>query len=152
LREQIAVRYAITAMFVRFRQQSGRLQASLMRTWRVSGKMHSEHIGSLGTVDADVSVRERLAFWAKLPERLVRLGNRVGPEEHPKIYGALHVRIPMVTPEEQRAIQEENTKDDERFWNTLPDLNASSIEGRKALIARAVSERIESWEGFPNRL
>jgi hypothetical protein len=80
-----------------------------MRTWRVSGKMHSEHIGSLGTVDADVSVRERLAFGAKLPERLVRLGNRVGPEEHAKIYGALHVRIPMVTPEEQRGRSKRRT-------------------------------------------
>ena len=130
-------------MFVRFRQQGGRLQASLMRSWRVSGKMHSEHIGSLGTVDAEVSISERLAFWTKLPARLARLGNRVGPEEHAKIYGALHARIPMVTPAEQRAIQEENAKGDERFWDTLRDLNASSIEGRKALIAEAEAENAE---------
>jgi hypothetical protein len=55
-------------MFVRFRQQHRRLQANLMQTRRVAGKMQSEHIASLGTVDADVSARERLAFWAKLPE------------------------------------------------------------------------------------
>jgi hypothetical protein len=108
-----------------------------MRIWRVSGKMHSEHIGSLGTVDAEVSTRERLAFWTKLPARLARLGNRVVPEEHGKICGALHARIPMVTPAEQRAIQEENAKGDERLWDALRDLNASSIEGSKALIAKA---------------
>jgi hypothetical protein len=68
-------------MFVRFRQQGRRLQASLMQTWRVSEKMQSEHIASLGSVDAEASVRQRLAFWAKLPERLARLGNRVGPDD-----------------------------------------------------------------------
>ena len=103
-------------MFVRFRQQGRRLQASLMQTRRVSGKMRSEHIASLGSVDAEVSVRERLAFWAKLPERLARLGNRVGPDDQAKVYAALHARIPMVTPDEQRAIQEANAEGDERFW------------------------------------
>jgi hypothetical protein len=78
--EQKAIRYAST-MFVRFRQQGRRLQASLMQTRRVAGTMRSEHIASLGSVDAEVSVRERLAFWAKLPQRLARLGNRVGPAE-----------------------------------------------------------------------
>ena len=87
-----------------------------MQTRRASGKIRGEHIASLGSVDADASVRERLAFWVKLPERLARLGNRVGAEEHAKTYAAPHARIPMVTPEEQRAIQEENAKDDERFW------------------------------------
>ena len=82
-----------------------------MHTRRVAGKMQSEHIASLGTVAADVSVRERLAFWAELPARLARLGNRVGVEDHAKIYGALHARIPMVTPEEQRDLQAENAKD-----------------------------------------
>ena len=84
-----------------------------------------------------MSVRERLSFWAKLPERLARLGNRVGPEEHGKIYGALHARIPMVTPDDQRAIQEENAKDDERFWDTMHDVNVGMVEGHKALIATA---------------
>jgi hypothetical protein len=42
-------------MFVRFQQQ-GRLQPSLMQTRRVDGKVRSEHIASLGSVDADVSV------------------------------------------------------------------------------------------------
>ena len=124
-------------MFVRFRQQGRRLQASLTRTWRASGRMHTEHVASLGAVDVDVSVRERLAFWAKLPGRLDRLGNRVAAAEHGKIYGVLHARIPMVTPDEQRAVQEGNFKEDERFWDTMRDLNAASVEEHKSLIASA---------------
>jgi hypothetical protein len=130
-------------MFVRFRHQGRRLQPSLMQTRRVDGKVRSEHIASLGSVDADMSVRERIAFWAKLPGRLDRLGNRVGADEHGKIYGALHDRIPMVTPEEQRAVQEENAKDDERFWDAMRDIGASNVEGHKALIARAETKIAE---------
>src|SRR5271155_5445460 len=124
-------------MFVRFRQQGRRLQASLIHTQRVAGKMQSEHIASLGSVGADVSVRERLTFWAELPGRLARLGNRVGPDDQPKIYSALHARIPMVTPDEQRALQAENAKYDEQFWGGIRDLNASGVEQHKSLIASA---------------
>lgn len=108
-----------------------------MLTRRVAGKTRSEHIASLGSVDAHVSVRGRLAFWSKLPAVLERLGNRVGPDGRGKFYGALHARIPMVTPDDQRSIQEENAKDDERFWDGLHDMNASLAEGYKAHIAKA---------------
>jgi hypothetical protein len=91
-------------MFVRFRRQANRLQASLIETRRAGGKIVAEHIGALGSVDTAVSIRGRFAFWAKLPGRFARLGNRVGLDEHPKLYAALHARIPMVTAEEQRAI------------------------------------------------
>lgn len=60
-------------MFVRFRRQ-----------------VVAEHIGTLGSVDGGMSVRERIAFWAKLPGRLAALGNRVGPDEHAKLYAANH--------------------------------------------------------------
>jgi hypothetical protein len=124
-------------MFVRFRVQYRRLQASLVESKRRDGKMVAEHIGGLGSVDSDLSVRERLTFWAKLPARLAKLGNRVGPDDHAKIYGALHARIPMVTPDEQRALQEENAKGDERFWEAMEGMAAGQIEGTKALIATA---------------
>jgi hypothetical protein len=129
--------YHTTTIFVRFRLQGNRLQASLAQSRRAAGKVQAEHIGALGSVDASVSVRSRLAFWAKLPQRLAALGNRLGSDEHPKIYAALHGRIPMVTAEEQRAVQEENFKDDERFWDTMWDLNAASAEEHKSLIATA---------------
>ena len=104
---------------------------------------HRAHREPRWSVDADVSVRERLAFWAKLPDRLARLGNRVRPDEHGKIYGALHAHIPMVTPDEQRAIQEENAKDDERFWEAMRDMDASMVEGHKALIVTAEAKIAE---------
>jgi hypothetical protein len=59
-------------MFVRFRRQGNRLQASLAQSRRAAGKVHAEHIGALGSVDAEVSVRARLAF---LSLELIRLGS-----------------------------------------------------------------------------
>jgi hypothetical protein len=126
-------------MFVRFRQQVARLQVSVVENRRISGKVRHEHIGALGSVDAAVSIRERLKFWAQLPERLTRLGNRIGAEELPAIYATLHARIPMVTPEEQRAIQEANAKDDERFWDAMRDISVSNIEGHKRVIASSAA-------------
>ena len=124
-------------MFVRFRQQGNRLQASLVQNRRAAGKVQAEHIGALGSVDAAVSIRERLAFWAKLSGRLASLGNRVGPDEHAKLYPAIHARIPMVTSDEQRAIQEENAKDEESFWGAMRDINAASAADHKRLVASA---------------
>jgi hypothetical protein len=124
-------------MYVRFRRQANRVQASIVETRRVDGKVVAEHIGALGSVDAAVSLRERIAFWTKLPGRLASLGNRVGPDEHAKLYAALYARIPMPTLDEQRSIQEENAKDAERFWDAMHDISASAIEGHNALIAKA---------------
>jgi hypothetical protein len=124
-------------MFVRFRQSRDRLQASLIETRRVAGKVRHEHIASFGAVDAPPSIRERLAFWARLPERLARLANLIDGDAESKIYAAIHARIPMVTPHEQRSLQEENAKADERFWLSLRDMHAESVEGHKGLIAAA---------------
>src|SRR5579872_7070329 len=54
-------------------------------------------------------MRKLLKKYAFVPERLV--GNRVGENDHSAIYATLHAGIPMVTPDEQRAVQEENAKD-----------------------------------------
>jgi hypothetical protein len=126
-------------MFVRFRQSRNRLQASLIETRRDGRKVRHEHIASFGVVDVPPSIRERLAFWAKLPHRLDRLTNRIDGEAVAKIYAAIHTRIPMVTADEQRSLQEENTKADERFWSSLRDMHAEAVEGHKGLIA--TSER-----------
>ena len=76
-------------MFVRFRQSRNRLQASLIETRRVAGKVRHDHIGSFGAVDVPPSIRERLAFWARLPERLARLANRIDDDAVGKIYAAM---------------------------------------------------------------
>lgn len=52
--------FEATTMFVRFRLQGNRLQASLAQSRRAGGKVRAEHIGALGSVDAGVSVRARL--------------------------------------------------------------------------------------------
>jgi hypothetical protein len=111
-----------------------------MQTRRMAGKMQSEHIASLGTVDAEVSVRERLTFWIEIEERLARLGNRVGPDDRDRIIAALGARIPFLTPDDLRAVQEENAKDDERIWTGIRDMNAAAVEGYKGLIAAAEKE------------
>ena len=91
-------------MFVRFRTQRNRLQASLVETRRVAGKVVAKHLRGLGSVDADLSVRERGIFWAKLPEQLDRIGDWIGPTECEKICAMLDARIPMITSEEQHSI------------------------------------------------
>jgi hypothetical protein len=94
-------------MFVRFRRQGGRFQASVVETRRVSGRVVADHLGGLGSVDAELSIRERAAFWAALPERLDQIGNWIGPDQRAKLLAALRARIPMVTPEEQSSTRPE---------------------------------------------
>jgi hypothetical protein len=106
-------------------------------TQRVNGKVQTEHIAALGSIDAAMSVGERLAFWAKLPERLARLGNRVGPNDQAKIYAALNNRIPMVTSDEQRAAQEEYFTDEVQIAETIRDMAEGSVVGHKRVVAKA---------------
>ena len=53
-----------------------RLQASLVETRRIDGKVRHEHIAGLGSVEMPLSVEGRLAFWQR-HERLAKLSNRV---------------------------------------------------------------------------
>ena len=129
--------YHATTMFVRFRQTKTRLQASLIETRRIDGKVRHEHIASLGSVDEPPSVDGRIAFWQRLHERLGKLSNRLDAAAQAKVMAAVHARIPMVTADEQRALQLENAKDDLRFWDALADMHASTVEGNKGLAAAA---------------
>jgi hypothetical protein len=94
-------------MFVRFRTKGQRLQASLVETRRAAGKVVTKHLGGLGSVDADLSVRERRDFWDKLPERLDRIGDWIGPDECEQICAMLGTRIPMIMSEEPLIMSEE---------------------------------------------
>jgi hypothetical protein len=124
-------------MFVRFRQSRHRLQASLIATKRVGGKVCNEHIASLGSVDVPPSIRSRLTFWAKLHGRLATLDNRLDAEAQAKILSGIHARIPMVTPDEQRSLQMENAKADEEFWSLLREMGTEQIAGHKGVIQSA---------------
>jgi hypothetical protein len=133
-------------MFVRFRQSSSRrLDLSLVEARRSNGKVKQEHVASLGSIFLPPSVADRIAFWARLHERLARLSNRIGGDMHGKILGSVHARIPMPTAEEQRALQLENAKADAKFWGSLEDLHAGNIESHKVLVAGA-NQRIAEAE------
>jgi len=123
-------------MFVRFRQAGHRLQASLIETRRVDGKVRHEHIASLGSIMLPPSVADRIAFWQRLHERLGKLSNRVDAETHGRVLGAVHARVPMVTADEQRSLQLENAKADARFWENLADMHGATVEDHKGLAAR----------------
>jgi hypothetical protein len=127
-------------MFVRFRQTAYRLQVSLVENRRVNGKVRYEHVASLGSVEDPPSVAARLAFWKSLHERLARLSNRVGPDMQATIFGKVHQRIPMVTADEQRALQLENAKADEQFWGSMQGMNEDMALGHKAAVA--ASEKV----------
>jgi hypothetical protein len=130
-------------MFVRFRQNNSRLQVSLVETSRIDGKVRHEHIASMGSVDVLPSVEDRLAFWQRLHERLAKLSNRVDATAQAKILGDIHARIPMVTLDEQRALQLRNAEADERFWSSLHDMHEEKVVGHKQLVATAERTIVE---------
>ena len=134
-----ATAYA-TTMFVRFRQQGHRLQASLMQTRREAGAIKSEHVASLGSVGLDVTIRDRLDFWKYVEPRLDRLANRIGPDERAKIIDALDARIPVLTDDDLRSVQEDNAKHDQKFWGDVRDTNADVAARHRSIIARAEEE------------
>jgi hypothetical protein len=91
-------------MFVRFRQSGRRLHLRLVETRRINGKVRQEHFASLGSIEIPQTIPDRIAFWQQLHERLARLANRLTGEAQGKVLAAVHARVPMVTPDEQRAL------------------------------------------------
>jgi hypothetical protein len=124
-------------MFTRFRQSRSRLQVSLLETRRIEGKVRNEHVASLGSVEMPQTVEARLVFWQRLHERLARLSNRVDAARQGKILAGIHARIPMVTLDEQRALQLENAEADERLWTSLLDIGHSQVSGHKEIVSTA---------------
>jgi hypothetical protein len=123
-------------MFVRFRQSGHRLQVSLAESRRVDGRVRHDHVASFGSVIEPPSVAERIDFWQRLNERFAKLSNRIDAAMQGKILGEVHARIPMVTVEEQRALQLENAQADEKLWAGLHDISQGLVDGHKALKAR----------------
>ena len=92
-------------MLVRFRETAAGLQGSLVETRRIDGKVRYEHVASFGSVPASPSVADRIAFWRRVYETLAELADRIDAETQGKIISAVHSRIPIVTPNEQRALR-----------------------------------------------
>jgi hypothetical protein len=130
-------------MFARFRESPRRLQVSVVETRRVEGKVRHEHVASLGSIGLPLSVPDRIEFWLRLHERLMRLSNRIDGSTQIKVLDAIHARIPMVTPDEQRALQIENAEADARLWGSLHDMHQEQVEGHKGLagkVERTIAE------------
>src|ERR1700691_2218521 len=125
---------AIT-MSTGYRQLLRRLQVSIVATRRDGGKVRHEHIASLGSVDGQLSVADRVAFWKRVHDRLARLSNRIDPAMQGRLLGELHARIPMPTVDEQNSLKLENAKADERFWSGLHDMHEITAIKQKDLIA-----------------
>jgi hypothetical protein len=121
-------------MFVRFRQNRSRLQVSLIETRRVSGKVRHDHVASLGSVIQPATVADRVTFWSSLHERMTRLSNRIDAAAQGKIMGEVHARVPMPTPDEQRALQLENARVEAERWSAVGDFTGSDVASREKLI------------------
>jgi hypothetical protein len=134
-------------MFVRFRSTARRLELALAETRRIGGKVKQEHVASLGSIPLPLTVGGRIAFWAQLHARLARLANRISGDDHNKILGAVHARVPIPTADEQRELQLENAKKDASFWGTLHGMHAAGIEQSKALSATAEKLNTKSAAG-----
>jgi hypothetical protein len=92
-------------MLVRFRQTAAGLQCSLVETHRIDGAVRYEQVANLGSVSAPPSVADRLGFWRRVYETLAELASRIDADTQGKIISAVHSRIPIVTPNEQRALR-----------------------------------------------
>ena len=73
-------------------------------------------------------------------ERTARLSNRLSPEALNKVLGDIHARVPMPTPDEQRALQLENAKVDAEQWSAIRDMKASTMADRQKLVARVETQ------------
>ena len=92
-------------MLIRFRQTAAGLQCSLVETRRIDGAVRYEQVASLGSVPASPSVADRIALWRRVYETLAELASRIDADTQGKIISAVHSRIPIVTPNEQRALR-----------------------------------------------
>ena len=119
-------------MFVRFRQTQTRLQASLIETRRVGGKVRHDHIAALGSVSDRPTMADRVEFWKAIHERLAKLSNRIMPDDHGKVLAAIHARVPMVTLDEQRQLQRENAEADAKFWSSVSDIFSATVNDQMA--------------------
>jgi hypothetical protein len=124
-----------TTMFVRFRKSGCRLHLRLVENRRINGKVRQEHFASLGSIEIPQTIPDRLAFWQQLHERLARLANRLTGEAQGKVLAAVHARIPMVTPDEQHALQLENAEADANFWEGLHGAQTATVNDHKGLAA-----------------
>ena len=126
-------------MFVRFRNSRARLQVSIVEPRRAAGKVRAEHVAGLGAIAQPATVIDRVQLWQSLHQRLAALANRI-PDPSP-ILAAVHERIPLSTPDEQRAAMLEAAEADARLWETLRDPHQSTADDHEPLPAMPSARR-----------
>jgi hypothetical protein len=60
------------------------------------------------------------------------------PDDHGKLLGAIHARVPMVIVDEQQAEQMETAESEVRFWNGMRDMSKASADDQRSLAAMAM--------------
>jgi hypothetical protein len=133
-------------MFVRFRQSGSRIQASLIETRRIEGKVQHEHVAGFGSIDDPPTVKDRVHFWRRLHERLGQLSNRLDAAAQAKVLSEVHAHIPMPTIDDIRGLQLQNTEADEKFWSSLRDMRQATANDHKQLLA-TIQQAIAIAEG-----
>lgn len=118
-------------MFIRFRQNRTRLQVSLLQATRSGGKVRNEHIASFGSIEVPQTVEARLVFWQRLHDRLAKLGNRLDAAAQAKLFGEIHVKIPIATLDEQRGLQLRNAEADEQLWTNVRGMAEDTQTGHR---------------------
>ncbi len=98
--------------------------------------MRHRHVASLGSIALDPSPADRIAFWTKLHQRLAGLGNRMDDAARGAILAAVHARVPMPTLDDTGAVQINNAREDARFWQTVSEMHAATVEESKVLAAK----------------
>ena len=88
-----------------FARQPPGCNVALVETRRIDGAVRYEQVASLGPVPASPSVSDRITFWRRVYETLAELASRIDADTQGKIISAVHSRIPIVTPNEQRALR-----------------------------------------------
>ena len=143
-------------MLARFRQTAAGLQCSLVETRRIDGKVRHEIVASLGSVPASPSVADRIAFWRRVYETLAELANRIDAETQGKIISAVHSRIPIVTPDEQRATRVglKAPRDDGVNKRPQSEAEVANAAGHAELAKERITqgeyrENVESGRGRP---
>ena len=102
-------------MFVRVRKSKKRLRLSLVETRRDGGKVRQEHVASLGSIAAAMTLADRAEFWEKLAGRLATLSNRVTEAEAKTLIGA------VVPPPTKQEIDLDNFREYMRHWQLVAD-------------------------------
>jgi hypothetical protein len=86
-----------------------RWKAVLLESVNINGKPRLRHVAFIESYkECELHrLRTRVVFWRRARKCLDRLGNRITPEDRVEIEGALALRVPVSTPEEEEAYERE---------------------------------------------